>query len=82
MTREELIKWGRKEDKLRANEIASIHSENDLKMAQDAAKKRRRVVGLSASQAALAVSLAQKAKRRGKRNDRRGYQYKVKELGE
>jgi len=69
MTREELIEWGRKEDKIRKTDLESVHSQTNLKIIQDAAKKRRKAVGLSAGQAVLAVTLAQKAERLGLTNE-------------
>lgn len=69
MTREELIEWGRKEDKIRKSDLKSVHSQASLKIVQDATKKRRKAVGLSAGDAVLAVTLAQKAERLGLTNE-------------
>jgi len=69
MTREELIEWGRKEDKIRKSDLESVHSQASLKIVQDVTKKRRKAVGLSAGDAVLAVTLAQKAERLGLTNE-------------
>ena len=69
MTRVELIEWGRKEDKIRKNALESVCSKDSLKIIQSAVKKRRKAVGLSAGDAALAITLAQKAERLGLTNE-------------
>jgi cysteine synthase len=58
MTEQELLEWGRKESEMRQRDLESVTDEASLKVAQNEAKKRRSVVGLSAGQAALWVRRA------------------------
>ncbi len=55
MSYEELLEWGRVEAKTRRAEIASVDSAISLQIVQDAAKKRRKLAGLSRADATHAV---------------------------
>lgn len=63
MSDEELANWGRQENALRKSEMANVKSEQDLKRVQAACAARRKLVGLSAGQAAVAVVVGQRIDR-------------------
>ena len=58
MTHDELLEWGRKEAAIRKAELADIQSESHLKKIQAAVAGRRRLAGLSRSDATYAVMQA------------------------
>ena len=58
-TDEQLASWGRAENARRRSAMDSISSEAALKEFQAAYEQRRKDVGLTASQAAVAVSIGQ-----------------------
>jgi len=59
MNAKEELEWGIKEDKQRRKDLEVINCQNDLDLAQEAAKRRRLVAGLSRGQAVLLVRDAQ-----------------------
>lgn len=59
MNQTELLVWGRKENETRKREIAETRNTGGLDSAR-AAASRRKAVGLSAGQAALAIQAAQR----------------------
>jgi hypothetical protein len=63
MTGSELLEWGRAEMVYRKTDLTGIATPEDLERAQDRAKDRRCRVGLTSSEAACAVRLAQEASR-------------------
>lgn len=65
MTEQELMEWGTREAEQRKADLLADRSLNGLKRAQAAAKRRREAVGLSESQAMLAVINANRVIRRG-----------------
>lgn len=62
----EMLKWGRTEDAQRKADLASVNSQAELERMQLAAETRRLAVGLTASQAAYAVGMAQAEERKAK----------------
>lgn len=65
MTEAELMEWGQREAELRKADLLNNRSLDGLKRTQAAAKRRREAVGLSESQAMLAVINANRVRRRG-----------------
>lgn len=65
MEKIDLVKWARKEDEVRHEDLKTVKSAQDLKTIQANAKQRRRAIGLSAGQAVKLVVLAQKAEKQG-----------------
>ncbi|MDH3376198.1 MAG: hypothetical protein OEQ39_04420 [Gammaproteobacteria bacterium] len=63
MTAEELAEWGRRENKLRQDEMANVTSADDLSRIQKACAGRRKTLGLSAGQAAWWVTVGQRLDR-------------------
>lgn len=63
MTDEEFAEWGLKEDAIRKTELENISSAEALKTVQRACAKRRKMVGLTAGQAARAITVARRVAR-------------------
>ena len=62
-TDEQFAEWGRRESRLRQFDLSGIQSEAELKAAQSACERRRKAVGLTAGQAAFAVTVGQRLER-------------------
>ena len=63
MTDDELAAWGTAENAARKADMEGMASATDLAVAQEKAKARRKLVGLTAGQALRAIKLAQRAGR-------------------
>lgn len=63
MDDDEYAAWGREENHRRLAEMELIRSPEQLKMVQAACRKRRSVVGLTAGEAAFAVTVGQRLDR-------------------
>jgi len=56
---QEKLEWGFKENELRQNDLAVVHSQAELEIAQEAAKQRRLLVGVNRGEAVRLVCDAQ-----------------------
>ena len=67
MNAQEELEWGLRENEQRQKDMATVHSQADLKRVQEAARQRRLLVGLSKGKAACLVADAQNEIERRKR---------------
>ena len=59
-TEQEFLEWGLKENEIRLTDLSGLPNKEQLDKLQQGAKKRRSEVGLTATQATIAVTMAQK----------------------